>query len=150
MPSDMFAVVTRCESPGVPVDRCPHGDLDALSFIVPEALRVINCLVSLSSRQLQLKLWRKSRPCNRPCKLMIHIVIIQTGIPCEKENPEFVPTTPRTPPSFAQNATRFAQEFSAKVRDVETATGLTLFPQLPFAERSRLELRIHSDVWPLT
>lgn len=92
MPSDMFAVVTRCESPGVPVDRCPHGDLDALSFIVPEALRVINCL----------------------------------------------------------NATRFAQEFSAKVRDVETATGLTLFPQLPFAERSRLELRIHSDVWPLT
>lgn len=45
MPSDMFAVVTRCESPGVPVDSCPPEDLDTLAFIVPEALRVINCLV---------------------------------------------------------------------------------------------------------
>ncbi|XP_042858870.1 venom phosphodiesterase-like [Penaeus japonicus] len=90
-PSDMFAVITRCESPSVPVDDCAPEELDAVAFIVPESIRVPNCM----------------------------------------------------------NATRFAQEFSAKVRDVEIATGLTFYPGLSFADRARLGLRIHSDIWPL-
>lgn len=42
----MFAVITRCESPSVPVDDCAPEELDAVAFIVPESIRVPNCMVS--------------------------------------------------------------------------------------------------------
>lgn len=47
VPSDVFAVVTRCHDKGVTsLDLCPHNSLDALAFIFPQQQTVTNCLVS--------------------------------------------------------------------------------------------------------
>ncbi|XP_068241514.1 ectonucleotide pyrophosphatase/phosphodiesterase family member 3-like [Palaemon carinicauda] len=43
---------------------------------------------------------------------------------------------------------RYALEFSAKVRDVEMASGLTFYPDLAFRDRVTLEQRITSNLWP--
>ncbi|XP_045621686.2 venom phosphodiesterase isoform X1 [Procambarus clarkii] len=42
---------------------------------------------------------------------------------------------------------RYALLYSAKVRDVELATGLTFYPDLTSRDRLRLVLRVHSDLW---
>ena len=46
-----------------------------------------------------------------------------------------------------QNDLRYLQEFSAKLQDVEKITGIGMFPWLPFSDRTRLQIRIHSNIW---
>lgn len=46
-----------------------------------------------------------------------------------------------------QDKARFAQEFSARVKDVELITGLRFYPQLSFQDRVRLQVRTHSNIW---
>lgn len=89
VPTDMFAVVTRCLKKVTSLDLCPHQSLDSISFIFPQFQAVTNCL----------------------------------------------------------SAERYAQIFSAEVRDVELATGLTFFPALTFPDRVRVILRVHPDLW---
>ncbi|XP_050711522.1 venom phosphodiesterase 2-like [Eriocheir sinensis] len=45
------------------------------------------------------------------------------------------------------SAERFAQEFSAKVLDVEKIAGLRFFSHLPYEDQVRLRVRIHSNIW---
>ncbi|XP_076035464.1 venom phosphodiesterase-like isoform X2 [Oratosquilla oratoria] len=90
-PSHLFLVVTRCTLPVADLSVCPHKNLDAIAFVMPEPQEVPNCFQSDDTYDL---------------------------------------------------------EFSAKVRDVEKVTGLTLFPELPFRDRTRLLLRIHDKLWP--
>ncbi|XP_071548743.1 venom phosphodiesterase-like isoform X2 [Panulirus ornatus] len=87
--SHLFAVVTCCKTPGIQLELCPHNELDAISFILPQFLSVSNNL-----------------------------------------EPEI-----------------FTQEFSAKVRDVEIATGLTFYQNIDVYSRTALVLKIHSDLW---
>ncbi|XP_076035320.1 venom phosphodiesterase-like [Oratosquilla oratoria] len=91
MPSHLFLVVTRCTLPVADLSVCPHKNLDAIAFVIPEPQEVANCF---------------------------------------------------------QTDDQYALEFSAKVHDVEKVTGLTLFPDLPFRDRTRLLLRIHDKLWP--
>lgn len=46
VPSDLFAVVTRCLEPVPSLAACPHGMLDADAFIFPQDQMMSNCLVS--------------------------------------------------------------------------------------------------------
>ncbi|KAG7178039.1 Venom phosphodiesterase 2-like 1 [Homarus americanus] len=45
------------------------------------------------------------------------------------------------------NPARYAQEFSAKVQDVEKITGLKLYPSMHYDDQVRLQVRIHSNIW---
>ncbi|XP_045128469.1 venom phosphodiesterase 2-like [Portunus trituberculatus] len=45
------------------------------------------------------------------------------------------------------SAERFAQEFSAKVQDVEKITGLRFFSHMPHEDQVRLRVRMHSNIW---
>ncbi|KAK7083711.1 hypothetical protein SK128_014601 [Halocaridina rubra] len=89
VPSDLFAVVTRCEDPVTSIDLCSPASLDVASFIYPQSQPVSNCL----------------------------------------------------------HAHDYALLYSAKVHDVELATGLTFYPDLPFEDRTRVTLRINSELW---
>ncbi|XP_064119927.1 venom phosphodiesterase-like [Macrobrachium nipponense] len=53
------------------------------------------------------------------------------------------------PVSNCLDEERYALEFTAKIRDVEMATGLTFYPDLSFRDRVTLEQRITSNLWPL-
>ncbi|KAK4327360.1 hypothetical protein Pmani_002188 [Petrolisthes manimaculis] len=55
--------------------------------------------------------------------------------------PQYLPVT-----NCLDNA-RFAQEFSARVRDVELITGFKFYPHLSSQDRVRLQVRIHSNIW---
>lgn len=46
-----------------------------------------------------------------------------------------------------QSADRYAQENSARVRDVELLTNLDFFPKLDFEDQMALTLRIHQELW---
>ncbi|XP_068246161.1 venom phosphodiesterase 2-like isoform X2 [Palaemon carinicauda] len=90
IPSDMFAVVTRCKDRVPSIDRCLNSSLDALAFIFPQYEAVSNCMDQF----------------------------------------------------------HYTLKFSAKVHDVELATGLTFYPDLPFEDRSRVTLRVNPELWP--
>lgn len=91
VPSDMFAVVTRCKDRVTSINLCPDRSLDALTFIFPQYEAVSNC--------------------------MDHF--------------------------------RYTLEFSAKVHDVELATGLTFYPDLAFHNRAAVTLRVNPELWPV-
>ncbi|XP_063883864.1 venom phosphodiesterase-like [Scylla paramamosain] len=44
VPSDLFAVITRCTEPVSSLTVCPHAKLDANSFIFPQKQLVTNCM----------------------------------------------------------------------------------------------------------
>ena len=46
-----------------------------------------------------------------------------------------------------QNFDQFAREFMAKVDDVEKITGLEFFHKMNFEDKTRLKIRIHSNIW---
>lgn len=46
VPSDLFAVVTRCLEPVSSLAVCPEAMLDADAFIFPQNQMMSNCLVS--------------------------------------------------------------------------------------------------------
>ncbi|KAG7153391.1 Ectonucleotide pyrophosphatase/phosphodiesterase family member 1-like [Homarus americanus] len=89
IPTDIFAVVTRCLDPVTSLDQCGHLRVDAQAFIFPQLLPSINCLTDR----------------------------------------------------------RFTQMYSAKVRDVEVATGLTFYSRLTHYSRLGVILRINPDLW---
>lgn len=55
--------------------------------------------------------------------------------------PQYLPIT------NCLNAARYAQEFSAKVQDVEKITGLKFYPSMHYYDQVRLQVRIHSNIW---
>lgn len=89
IPSDLFALVTRCKQRVESLDQCQPHQLDSLSFIFSQSQSVSNCLTT----------------------------------------------------------EQYALEFSGRVRDVELATGLTVFPSLTVRDRLGVLLRTHSVLW---
>ncbi|XP_050692427.1 venom phosphodiesterase-like isoform X2 [Eriocheir sinensis] len=55
--------------------------------------------------------------------------------------PQLIPVT------NCLDSARFAQEYSAKVKDVEAITGLRLFPEVPYYDQAKLRIRMHSNIW---
>ncbi|KAK8720024.1 hypothetical protein OTU49_013619, partial [Cherax quadricarinatus] len=52
LPTDMFAVVTRCADVVASLSFCPHQSLDSMAFIFPQSQPVVNCLAARRYAQM--------------------------------------------------------------------------------------------------